>query len=42
MHLTHNKEIKTFDDVVRHLELEEDKLESSKPELETYVADVGA
>ena len=24
VHLTHNTEIKTFDDVVRHLELEED------------------
>ena len=41
VHFTHNKEIKTFEDTVRHLELEENRLESSKPEPKTYVADAG-
>ena len=42
MHLTHNTEIKTFDDTVRYLELEEDKMEFSRPEPKAYVVDVGA
>ena len=41
VHLTHSTEIKTFDDVVRHLELEEDMMKSSKPELESYVTNAG-
>ena len=42
VHLTHNTEIKTFDNVVCHLELEEDWMESSRLKIEAYVTDVGA
>ena len=42
VHLIYNTKVKTFDDVVRHLELEKDRMESSRPETEAYVADVGA
>ena len=41
VHLTHNTEIKTFDNVVCHLELEEDQMESSKLEKKAYVVDIG-
>ena len=41
VHLTHNIKIKTLDDAVRHLELEEDQMESSRPKTEAYVADAG-
>ena len=42
VHLTYNIEIKTFDDNVHHLELEEDQMESSRLETEAYVANVRA
>ena len=42
VHLTHNIEIKTFDDAIRHLELEEDRMKSSIPETKAYVADARA
>ena len=42
VHLTHSTKIKTFDDVVRHLELEKDRMEVSRPKIEAYMADVGA
>ena len=42
MHLTHNIEIKIFDDVVRHFALEKDQMESSRPKPKAYVADVKA
>ena len=41
MHLTHNTKVKTFDNVIRHVELEEDRMESSRPETEAYVANAG-
>jgi gag-polypeptide of LTR copia-type len=38
VNLTHNERIKTLNDAVRHLELEEDRIEASKPqETETTV-----
>jgi hypothetical protein len=38
VNLTHNEGIKTLNDAVRHLELEEDRIEASKPqETETTV-----
>ena len=40
VHLTHNTKIKIFDDAVRHLELEENRLESFRLESKAYVADV--
>ena len=42
VHFTHNTKIKTFDDDVHHVELEEDQIESFKPEPETYVVDLRA
>jgi hypothetical protein len=32
VNLTHNEGIKTLNDAVRHLELEEDRIEVSKPQ----------
>jgi hypothetical protein len=32
VNLTHNEGIKTLNDAVRHLELEEDRIEASKPQ----------
>jgi ATP-dependent protease HslVU (ClpYQ) ATPase subunit len=32
VNLTHNEDIKTLNDAVRHLELEEDRIEASKPQ----------
>lgn len=37
--MTHNKNIITFDDVSRHLELEEECLEGSKTMEESFVAE---
>jgi hypothetical protein len=37
--LTHNENIKTFDDVSRHLELEAERLEAAKPNSSAYVAE---
>ena len=39
MHLTDNKHICTMDDVMRHLKLEEEMLESSKPNTNVYNAE---
>ena len=39
MHLTHNENIRTLDDVVRHLELEEERIESSKLNTNVYMAE---
>ena len=38
MHITHNKSIKTLNDVARHLELEEDRIEASRPNADVYMA----
>ena len=37
VNLTHNDNIKTFDDVARHVELEEDRFLVEKPVLETFI-----
>ena len=37
--LTHNENIKTFDDVARHVELEEDRLLSEKPANEAFITE---
>jgi hypothetical protein len=37
--LTHNENIKTFDDVSRHLELEAERLEAAKPNNSAYLAE---
>ena len=36
--LTHNENIKTFDDVARHLELEAERLEAAKPISSVHLA----
>ena len=38
LHLTHNENIKTFEDAMRHLELEEDRLLADKPVVDIYYA----
>ena len=38
MHLIHNETIKTLEDVMRHLELEEDHLMASKTSVDVYMA----
>ncbi|XP_059293753.1 uncharacterized protein LOC132046928 [Lycium ferocissimum] len=38
MHLTHNERITTLEDVRRHLELEEERLEAAKPIAELHMA----
>ena len=38
MHVTHNESIKTLIDATRHLELEEDRIETSRPNAEVYMA----
>nr|XP_009787851.1 PREDICTED: uncharacterized protein LOC104235737 [Nicotiana sylvestris] len=38
MHLTHNEQITTLEDVRRHLELEEERLEAAKPIAELHMA----
>jgi hypothetical protein len=37
VNLTHNDNIKTFDDVARHVELEEDRLYAKKPINEAFI-----
>ena len=37
--LTHNENIKTFDDVARHLELEAERLEVAKPISSMHMAE---
>ena len=32
VNMTHNESIKTFADIARHLELEDERLESAKPD----------
>ena len=39
VNLTHNQNIKTFDDVARHVELEEDRLLSEKPANEAFMTE---
>ena len=39
VNLTHNENIKTFDDVARHVELEEDRLLSKKPANEDFMTE---
>ena len=39
VNLTHNENIKTFDDVARHAELEEDRLLSEKPANEAFMTE---
>ena len=39
VNLTHNENIKTFDDVARHVELEEDRLLSEKPANEAFMTE---
>ena len=36
--LTHNENIKTFDDVARHLELEAERLDATKPISSVHMA----
>ena len=36
--MTHNENIKTFADIARHLELEDERLEAAKPDAQAYVA----
>ena len=38
MHLTHNGSIKTLEDAMRHLELEQDQLMASKANADIYMA----
>ena len=38
MYLTHNENIKTFGDAMRHLELEDDRFMVVKPETDIYYA----
>ena len=40
VNLTHNENIKTFDDVARHVELEEDHLLSENPANEAFMKQV--
>ena len=37
MHLTHNENIKTLEDSMRHLELEEDRFMASKTNTDVYM-----
>jgi hypothetical protein len=38
VNLTHNNNIKTFDDVVRHVEIEKDQLLAEKPVSEAFIS----
>ena len=38
VNMTHNENIKTFADIARHLELEDERLEAAKPDVQAYVA----
>ena len=40
--MTHNKNIKTFDDVARHLELEAERLEAAKPISSVHLAETSS
>ena len=37
VNMTHNEIIKTFADIARHLELEDEHLEAAKPDAQAYV-----
>ena len=39
INLTHNDNIKTFDDVARHVKLEEDRLLADKPDGQAYMTE---
>ena len=39
MNMTHNESVKTFDDIVRHLELEVGRLVVARPNEQAYVAE---
>jgi hypothetical protein len=39
VNLTHNDNIKTFDDVARHVELEEDRLQAGKLINEAFISE---
>ena len=39
MNMNHNENIKTFADIARHLELEDERLEAAKPNAQAYVAE---
>ena len=40
--MTHNVNIKTFDDVARHLELEAERLEAAKPISSVHLAETSS
>ena len=40
--MTHNENIKTFDDVARHLELEAERLEAAKPISSVHLAETSS
>ena len=39
VNMTHNENIKTFADIARHLELVDERLETSKPDAQAYVVE---
>ena len=39
IHLTHNEGIRTLEDAMKHLELEEDRLEANKSSAEVYMTE---
>ena len=41
MHLTHSETIKTFQDAVRHLELEEDRIKLGDVKIEVHASNSG-
>ena len=42
INMTHNENIVTFDDIARHLELEDERLEVAKPSTHAYAAESGS
>ena len=40
--MTHNENIKSFDDVARHLEFEAERLEAAKPNCSIYMAETNS
>ena len=38
VNMTHNENIKTFANIARHLELEDERFEAAKPDAQAYVA----
>ena len=39
MNMTHNDNIRTFDDIAHHLELEAKRLEAARPNAQAYVTE---